>query len=100
MMGMVNIGTILEHGRALSVVRRAVTAVQASPATSKVDEVASMMTDEYPILFKLVVQLTFAMLSRVEASYAKTFTFRMFDFESISDLFPNISCHTLKTHRS
>jgi len=65
MMGMVNIGAILEHSRALSIIRRAVTTVQASPATSKADKVASTMVDKYPIPFKLMVQLTFAMLSHV-----------------------------------
>jgi protein SMG6 len=67
MMGVVNIGigAILEYDRASSVVRRAVTAVQASPATSEVDEAASAMADEYLILFKLAAQLTFAMLSHV-----------------------------------
>lgn len=105
MMGVINIGAILEYSRASSVIRRAggfrgtkegmhtnssgikvmvkrtttiaedeetkmdvddsmnlklMTAVQASPATSKVDKAASAMADEYPIPFKLAAQLTFA----------------------------------------
>jgi protein SMG6 len=67
MVGVVNkgIGAILEYDRASSVVRRAMTAVQASPATSEADEAASAMADEYLISFKLAAQLTFAMLSHV-----------------------------------
>jgi hypothetical protein len=47
MMGVVSIGigAILEYDRASSVVRRAVTAVQASPAIPEVDEAASAMAD-------------------------------------------------------
>jgi protein SMG6 len=107
MMGMINIGAVLEYGRASSIVRRAggfgggpnagsagvkvmvkrattiaedeemkmdvddsadlklAVAVQASPATSEADEAVSAMADNYPTLFKLAVQLTFAMLSHV-----------------------------------
>ncbi|KIM74610.1 hypothetical protein PILCRDRAFT_14274 [Piloderma croceum F 1598] len=67
MMGVVNIGIgiILEYNRASSIIRRAVMAVQASPATSEVDKVASAMADEYLISFKLAVQLTFLMVSHV-----------------------------------
>ena len=39
--------------------------VQASPATSEVDEAVTSMTTEYPTPFKLAAQLTFEMLSHV-----------------------------------
>jgi hypothetical protein len=107
MMGVINIGAVLEYGRASSVVRRAggfgggpnagsagvkvmvkrattiaedeemkmdvddsadlklAAAVQASPATSEADKAVSAMADDYPTLFKLAAQLTFAMLSHV-----------------------------------
>ena len=110
MMGITNLGAVLEYGRTSSVVRRAggfggvkegtnlgstgvkvvvkrattiaedeetkmdiddgldlkvAAAVQATPATSEADETVSIVTDEYPVPFKLAVQLTFSMLSHV-----------------------------------
>ena len=109
MMGIINLGAILEYGRASGVIRRSgglgtregpniggavvrvvmkkPTAIvqddntrmdidgvddsklsgriQTSPATSEADEAAGSYTNEYPALFKLAAQLTFAMLSHV-----------------------------------
>jgi protein SMG6 len=100
MTGVINIGAMLEYGRASSVVRRAVTAVQASPATSEAGEAASAMADEYPIPFNLTAQLMFAMLSHVLKHPAPKPSPSARSTLSISDLCPNISQHTLKTHRS
>jgi hypothetical protein len=53
--------TRLDDGTDLKLAR----AVQVSPATSEADEATTGMATEYPTPFKLVAQLTFAMLSHV-----------------------------------
>ena len=109
MLGIVNLGAVLEYGRASSVIRRSgglgtressnlggagvrvvvkksttiiededtkmdidsndnsklSGRIQTSPATSEVDEASGSYANEYPALFKLAAQITFAMLSYV-----------------------------------
>jgi protein SMG6 len=102
MMDVVNIdiGAILEYDRASSIIRRAVTAVQASPATSEVDEAASAMADEYLISFKLAAQLTFAMLSHVLGHLAPKPSPSARSALNLYITFTLPFLATLKTHRS